>query len=171
MKENWRLSKSQSIYLWLYVWGGDRRVMDSPPESFWTWTKTDSFIHNSWIFLDVLWCLSKSWCFARQKKKRLLLFISPQKCSGWWGCVLFCFFLQEPSSFTISTKIILFSEKISSRHRWTGRVFKTVKSETFFLSSHCTSYFQRGTQRDNSDSWNQRPLRVLPLNVDVEMRL
>lgn len=110
----------------------DRWGMDSPLESFWTWTKTDSFIHNCWIFLDDLWCLSKSWCFAKQKKKKNFIAIYfPTKV--FWMMRMVFLHLLDPSSFTISKKIILFSEKISSRHRWTDGVLKTVESETFFF--------------------------------------
>lgn len=36
--------------------------------SFWTQTKTNSFIHNCWIFLDVLQCLSKTRFYGKTKK-------------------------------------------------------------------------------------------------------
>lgn len=117
----------KSIHLFMAL--RDRWGMDSPLESFWTWTKTDSFIHNCWIFLDVLWCLSKSWCCARQKNNDW--FFEFTEMNDEW-MIFFCTFLILLPSQSVK-RSFCFSEKTSSRHRRTGRVFKTVKSETFFF--------------------------------------
>lgn len=69
-----------------------------------------------------------------KKKKEFYCYLFPHKSVLDDEDVLGVFLhLLDPSSFTISKKIILFSEKTSSRHRWTGGVLKTVESETFFF--------------------------------------